>query len=231
MKSSEDFNKSYVRNLSGWYVLLLASFAGALLAFGYITHEVLLEKEEAADHRLFALLSPLVSPQLTDIMNYISYCASSTFLQFGYGIIALTFLVSKNWKRAIEVGVVGLGGYAISYLMKFSFHRVRPSDPLAEPLENSSFPSGHAASAFIFYGLLIYLVSKTRMRKLYKYTVYATLTIFALLIGFSRIYLRMHYPTDVAAGFCIGLAWLLLSVLLMEKMKKKAGKNEHRFPQ
>jgi undecaprenyl-diphosphatase len=106
--------------------------------------------------------------------------------------------------------------------MKLSFRRVRPPNPLIDPLHNFSFPSGHATSGFIFYGLLVYLIWKTNLPKPVKYLAGILLIGFALLIGFSRVYLRVHYFSDVLAGFCIGFAWLVLAIWLMEKFKAKA---------
>ena len=146
------------------------------------------------------------------------------FLQITYVLLILTYLVQKNWKRALEIFVIGMGGFLINYFMKLSFHHLRPPNPLIDPLNNFSFPSGHTTSGFIFYGLLIYLIWKKQIPKAYKYVIGSILVLFSILIGFSRIYLRMHYPSDVVAGFCIGFAWLTLSVWLMEKLKKKSDK-------
>lgn len=110
------------------------------------------------------------------------------------------------------------------HFMKLSFHRLRPPNPLIDKLVNFSFPSGHATSPFIFYGLLTYLVLKTEIPKLHKYTIAIILILFSLLIGFSRIYLRVHYLSDVLAGICIGFAWLFLAVWLFEKLKKRSEK-------
>ena len=60
------------------------------------------------------------------------------------------------------------------------------------------------------------------MKNIYKYVIGILLLLFAILIGFSRIYLRVHYTSDVVAGFCIGLAWMLLSVWVLERMKRKS---------
>ena len=134
----------------------------------------------------------------------------------------LIYLLFKNWKRALEIAAIGIGGFVVNYLMKLSFHRLRPPNPLIDKLENFSFPSGHATSAFIFYGLLTYLVWKTRIPKFNKFIIGTMLISFSLLIGFSRIYLRVHYLSDVLAGICIGFAWLILTVWLFEKLKKKS---------
>lgn len=157
-------------------------------------------------------------------MKMVTYCASSTFLQIGYGMLAASYLLRKDWKRAMEIATIGLGGFVVNYVMKLSFKRVRPPDPLIEQLHNFSFPSGHATSAFIFYGLLAYLLWKTNLPKALKLVFGILLILFSLLIGFSRIYLRVHYPSDVLAGFCIGFAWLLLTIYLFERLKKQAGK-------
>ena len=225
MKSSKPFIQRYFKKLSGWVLLLLGLILASIFLFGILIHEVLWEKEEAVDLRIFTFLSTyVITPNLTVAMKAVTYCASSIFLQVAYGIVVVSYLAQKNWKRAIEITVIGLGGFLINYFMKLSFHRLRPSNPLIDPLQNFSFPSGHATSGFIFYGLLVYLTWKKEIPKVYKYVIGAVLVSFALLIGFSRIYLRVHYPSDVAAGFCVGFAWIVLCIWLMELLKKKSDR-------
>ncbi|WP_121355982.1 phosphatase PAP2 family protein [Flavisolibacter nicotianae] len=202
---------------------LLALFAGALFLFAFVAHEVLWEKEEAVDNSIFNFLSAhVISDGLTGFMKTVTYFASATFLQIAYGCLFILYLALKNIKRAFEIAAIGVGGFLVNYLMKLSFHRIRPAHPLIDPLNNFSFPSGHATSAFILYGLLSYLIWKTDIPKPFKYLICAILILFSLLIGFSRVYLRVHYPSDVVAGFCIGFAWLLLTIYLFERLKKKS---------
>jgi undecaprenyl-diphosphatase len=223
MQSTKAFNKKYFKKLPLRLIVLLALFAGTLFLFVFIIHEVLWEKEEAVDNSIFSFLSAnVISNRLTSFMKGVTYFASAMFLQIAYGALVLLYLVIKNWKRAVEIAVIGIGGFAVNYFMKLSFHRLRPPNPLIDKLENFSFPSGHATSAFIFYGLLTYLIWKTKIPTLYKYIIGTLLILFSLLIGFSRIYLRVHYPSDVLAGICIGFAWLILTVWLFEKLKKKS---------
>ena len=89
---------------------------------------------------------------------------------------------------------------------------------------NFSFPSGHATSALIFYGLCAYLLWKSKIPKVWKWVSAVILFLFSLLIGFSRVYLRVHYASDVLAGFCVGSAWLILIIFILEKLKKKSDK-------
>lgn len=223
MKSTTTFNKRYFKKLPFGLIILLILFAAAIFFFVFIMHEVLWEKEEAADNRVFAFLSAnVISNNLTGFMKGVTNFASATFLQIAYGALVIIFITFKNWKKAIEIAAIGVGGFVVNYFMKLSFHRLRPPNPLIDKLDNFSFPSSHATSAFIFYGLLTYLIWKTKLPKLYKYIIGIILIMFSLLIGFSRIYLRVHYPSDVLAGFCIGFAWLFLAVWLFERLKKKS---------
>ncbi len=228
MQSTKAFNKKYFEKLPIGLIALLVLFIGAIFLFVLIKHEVFSREEVAADNSVFTFLSGnVISDNLTPIMKGVTAFASATFLQTAYGVLVLIYLVKKNWKRSIEIAAIGLGGFIVNYFMKISFHRLRPPNPLIERLENFSFPSGHATSAFIFYGLLTYLIWKTKIPKLYKLLVGSILILFSLLIGFSRIYLRVHYPSDVLAGFCIGFAWLILIIWVFEKLKKKSDKEMH----
>ena len=225
MQSTSTFNKKYFKKLPLSLLLHLSLFVGVLFLFVLIMHEVLWEKEEAVDNAILNFFSlHVISTSLTGFMKAVTWFASAGFLKIGYAVLVVIYLFKKNWKRAVEIAVIGLGGFLVNYFMKLSFHRIRPPHPLVEPLNNFSFPSGHATSAFIFYGLLTYLVWKTNISKGYKYLLGFVLIFFSLLIGLSRIYLRLHYPSDVGAGVCIGFAWLLLTVWLFEKLKKKADR-------
>jgi membrane-associated phospholipid phosphatase len=101
-------------------------------------------------------------------------------------------------------------------LLKQLFQRKRPLSPLLKAAKGLSFPSGHAIMAVTFYGLLIYILQHGITIDWLKW--FATIFVFILIIaiGFSRIYLRVHYASDVAAGFIIGLLWLLISLAVLK---------------
>ncbi len=192
-------------------LLLLGSFVGALYVFAIIVHEIFREKEDEFDHAVLQFIQAhLINDNLTAFMRIITEMASARFLQVAFAVLMIIYIIRKNWYRSVEIIIIGIGGYIMNYLLKLAFQRVRPADPLIEGHTNFSFPSGHATSAFIFYGLIAYLLYKSSIPAALKYSLAAFSIILAILIGFSRIYLRVHYPTDVLAGFCIGFAWLLL---------------------
>lgn len=220
-----NFFRHYIRNLPLAFLLLVAGVA-ALIVFAVIAHEILGENENGLDNVVFTYLhNHVVTPQLTPLMKGVTFLGSSTFLLPSYILLILFYLYKGQTRRWLEVLLIGGLGILLNYLMKLFYHRARPADPLIAPLQSFSFPSGHAMSAFIFYGLLTYLVWNTQLNRIYKMMVAVFLIMIALAVGFSRMYLRVHYPSDVIAGFCLGFAWICFAIWVIEKIKNKA-KNE-----
>ena len=125
----------------------------------------------------------------------------------------------------MRVPVVSLGSFIVMWSLKLYFSRPRPDDPVFKAAMGFSFPSGHAMSSMTFYGLLIFLVWKNIENVVLKWILTILLAAFIILIGFSRIYLRVHYASDVMAGFSLGLVWLVLSLWIMHKIEKYTQKN------
>ena len=226
MEERKHFLRSFINKLPLTFLLLLAGLA-ALILFGVLAHEVLGEKEDNLDFAVFNYLQlHVITPRMTPFMEGITFFGSSTFLLPAYFILIIFNLYKKQSKKAIEVFIIGLLGILINYLMKLFYHRIRPTKPLIHPLQSFSFPSGHAMSAFVFYGLLTYLVWRSHLEKLYKVMITSFLIVIALAVGFSRVYLRVHYPSDVIAGFCIGLTWICFAIWILEKMTNKANKTQ-----
>ncbi|MEK7644212.1 MAG: phosphatase PAP2 family protein [Patescibacteria group bacterium] len=145
---------------------------------------------------------------------------------FGSSEVIVLFLTLAGivfWKRREFMSIVGLyiaviGSEALTYLAKHRFARPRPV--LAYYLENSySFPSGHATAAVAFYGFLAYYFycrQKTRGRKI---IVLISATVMILAIGFSRLYLGVHYLSDVLAGYAVGFLFLVTSIGITKWLK------------
>jgi undecaprenyl-diphosphatase len=105
------------------------------------------------------------------------------------------------------------------FLLKLIFHRDRPLTPLLEAAKGYSFPSGHALMSITFYGLIIFLVWQNEKNIWLRWLLTILLALLIISIGVSRVYLRVHYASDVLAGFCVGLMWLLLSLWLLNKIE------------
>jgi len=127
------------------------------------------------------------------------------------------FIQKRTWFsiRVISIAISSLG---LMLLFKRIFLRKRPINPLLSPVRGQSFPSGHAMMSATFYGVLIYVISNTTGR-IMQLILIPPLVILTGLIGFSRIYLRVHYTSDVLAGFAIGLSWLGISLNTLQKLE------------
>jgi len=92
--------------------------------------------------------------------------------------------------------------------------------PLLHRVEGLSFPSGHAFMSFSFFGLLIYILSKTQMAQPYKTLLIVLFALIILMVGISRIYLRVHYASDVITGFCMSFMWMVISLLILKRFQR-----------
>jgi undecaprenyl-diphosphatase len=104
--------------------------------------------------------------------------------------------------------------------LKYLFNRPSPLIPLLKEVPGLSFPSGHAFMSFVFYGMLIYLVYREVKNKWLKWILVFLLFFMIFSIGLSRVYLRVHYASDVLAGFCFGLMSLVILLWMLRRIEK-----------
>ncbi|MGB4761903.1 MAG: phosphatase PAP2 family protein [Candidatus Saccharimonas sp.] len=128
------------------------------------------------------------------------------------GILATT----AQQYRLLIASIVALGTYGVNSILKELFHRARPDTGYAEQmiLETYSFPSGHAASSVVIFGLIA-LIAWYSLPQPYALIAAILLVVLILLIGLSRVYLGAHYPTDVVIGWCVGLVGLAIIVWIV----------------
>ncbi len=136
-------------------------------------------------------------------------------------VVAATFLYLTDHRySALLLLIATLGGEVLNTILKAHFDRPRPQVfAWATTAFDSSFPSGHAMNSVIVYGTVAYLAArlqKTRLARNITRTIALTLV---LLISFSRVYLGVHYPSDVLAGVTIGLAWAAFCMASLEAVR------------
>jgi len=125
--------------------------------------------------------------------------------------IAAALFWRAGWKReSALLAVAMLGSIAIEWGLKLGFHRARPAPffNIAAP-SSYSFPSGHALYALCFYGTLGALIGPHLREKAQRALLWAAAIVLIVAIGYSRIYLGVHYPSDVLAGYAAGFVWLM----------------------
>jgi undecaprenyl-diphosphatase len=163
----------------------------------------------AFDDRLRESVHGLASPGLTIIMRAASLYGGPAVL-IPAGLLAAVAFLIKGWRRGALLTVVLLSGAGLlNGLLKFSFARVRPSSYFDYPLPGSpSFPSGHALYAASVFGGLAVLLTARMENRLHQFLVWLFAVSLILLVGLSRVYLGVHYPSDVLAGYAIGVIWV-----------------------
>jgi undecaprenyl-diphosphatase len=202
-----------------------------LLLFYFVADEIVLERNNKFDLYIFQQLSDITSPGTTKLMLFFTFFGSNKFLLPAYTFFVLFFIIIKrNLRQALDMVMVGLTSMGLLFSMKDIFKRTRPLDPLVQNVTGYSFPSGHSFSSFTFCGLLIYMVWQTKLPILWKWILSIFLFLLATTIATTRIYLHVHYASDVLGGFCLSVMWLIISLLILHKIDKKVfGKRESEF--
>ena len=186
-----------------WIVLFLC----IILIIGII--EDLLDKEiDKLDVAGYNLVSEyLISDNVTPIAKGITQLGGAIFL---IGLSITLAIVIKNKKIGILIWVNIAISTLLNQILKFIIQRPRPTEFRIIDERGYSFPSGHSMISATFYGFLIYLIYKNVKNKYLKYSLITMLIILILLIGTSRIYLGVHYASDVLAGFLIAISYLII---------------------
>lgn len=133
-------------------------------------------------------------------------------------ILSLYFLHKRFWPELAMLLIGAGGGAIIWYFLTGVFDRVRPTNQIGIVVTDPSFPSGHAISAVLCYGILAYLFIPKMPSLFWKWIVAIAALLTMAFIGVSRLYLGGHYLTDVIAGYALGLAWAGLVFTLIESL-------------
>jgi undecaprenyl-diphosphatase len=206
-------------------IVSLACSALFLTLFAWLSEEVFEGGLQQFDTAVRMKVHEFFSPQLTRFMQVMTFLGSIRFLTILFAIIVAVWLSKGMKRRAIWLMIAVGGSVILDISLKLSFHRTRPMPFVGIAPQTYSFPSGHALSSFCFYfvlaGLLCARIQSLAMR-IFIWTASAALV---FTIGLSRIYLGVHYPTDVIAGYVAAAAWV--STLLFAVNAQRHAKAQH----
>jgi undecaprenyl-diphosphatase len=211
-------------------LLLISVFivATLLLTFGFIADEVREGSTANLDRYIILLFrsgsdnlsGPVGPPWVREMARDITSLGSFAVL----GIVSLAvvayLLLAGARSAAVLVLVAVVGGVMINSLLKIQFARPRPDlfVPAAKVF-TASFPSGHAALSAITYMTLAALLARMTVGRRIRYYFMGVAIGLTFMVGVSRVYLGVHYPTDVLAGWCIGSAWALICWAIMARLQ------------
>jgi membrane-associated phospholipid phosphatase len=152
----------------------------------------------------------------TDVLRAVTQLGGATFLLAVTIVAALVLLLKRRIAHAALMGAALVGGEGLNMALKAAFERPRPS--FSEPLATAagySFPSGHAMVALAVYGALAFVIATSVKSRRAQVLIPVAAAVLVLAIGFSRLYLGVHYVSDVLAAYGAGLAWLTVCGLAL----------------
>lgn len=197
-----------------WVVLSILIISFGILVIFVLKDDVL--KIDIKGYNF--IVSNFMSDRITPIIKVLTNFGNA----FTLIAISLIFLVlfRKN-KAGIAIALNSILIFALNQILKFIIRRPRPSVIHLVNERGYSFPSGHAMVSLAFYGLLIYLIYKNVDNKVVKWILITLLTLLIMIIGFSRVYLGVHYVSDIFAGFLISLSYLIIFISIYQKWESK----------
>jgi membrane-associated phospholipid phosphatase len=202
-----------------YYLTILISgllFVVALNAFVELTDELAENELGAFDSWLATIILSYRTSWLTHYFIFITQLGDRNSYIFFTLLLAIFFLIIRkhSWKFIAQTTLVLILASLSNIALKRIIDRERPSMEQLVDVNSLSYPSGHAMSAMAFYGFLIFLCLRYKMRHWIRRIIVSLLVIVILSIGISRIYLGVHYPSDVAAGFTGGLIWVAFCAVI-----------------
>lgn len=192
----------FIRKNAKWIVMLVCA-----VLFLWIVDNIFENDIDKFDYMIYSMVSISMHPITTTFFKIITYFGDWMII-IPACIICVIFLKEKRYKYLVASNLAII--FILNQVLKMVFNRPRPVENRLIEASGYSFPSGHSMVSMAFYGLLIYLAYKNIKNKKIKYAICIGLTLLIVLIGISRIYLGVHYASDVAGGFLLSIAYLIV---------------------
>jgi len=210
-----------------WLLASIALVSGLILAFLQIADEMIEGEMEAFDNAILMLFrdpanldSTIGPPWVHEMVRDVTALGSFALLGLIVLAVCAYLLLARMRAEALLVITSVLGGTVLSTVLKMGYDRPRPDLVAMSHQFTASFPSGHAmlsAVTFLTLGALLARLAPTRPLRIFSISMALMLT---LLIGLSRIYMGVHYPSDVLAGWCLGAAWALFCSAVAARLQR-----------
>ncbi len=217
MKEKGKLMKRIKKNIKIWviknlkWIILFICVIGFLVIFEQIGEQEIMKIDRIGYHLISKFL---ISDFVTPIAKFITIMGSAIFL---IAVTVILCIVIQNKKIGISIVTNLIIITELNLLLKNIVQRPRPTEFRMIDESGYSFPSGHSMVSMAFYGFLLYLVYKYSKNRRLKVLLIGILGIIPILIGMSRIYLGVHYTSDVIGGFLVSISYLILYTRVIKK--------------
>ena len=198
---------------------------GALILFGWLAEQVLRGDTTQFDATIRTAVHNHATPLLTSIMHGFSFLGSVGWVASVCALVIAACIYFKRGRMAAFLAIAMVGASTLDSVLKLAFHRLRPVAYYGVSPRSYSFPSGHALGSLCFYGILAAVLSDRMTSRRQKFFIWLIAALLVASIGFSRIYLGVHYPSDVIAGYLAGAVWVtavtIVDEILLDRREKK----------
>jgi undecaprenyl-diphosphatase len=203
--------------------LLIA--ATALFVFGWLAEEMFEGDTRQFDAFVRTAVHQLATPGLTRLMQVFSFLGSVAAVTVMCLVAICASLYYRRTRTAVMLAITMAGVAALDVALKHAFHRPRPVAFFGATPSTYSFPSGHALGSFCFYGMLAAILAERVRGRGTRVCIWMAAALLVGMIGFSRIYLGVHYPSDVIAGYCAAVVWVGAVGLFERTLGTENGKS------
>lgn len=200
------------KNIIKWILCLITAILAIVVTINVKNGRIL-----ELDLNIYKFFSEnIINDKLTPIVKIITHIGGAKIVLV-LTVVAIILIKGLKNKLFLLTGIVGTAG--LNVVLKHIIQRERPNINRLIPEKGYSFPSGHSMMSMAFYGMLIFLIFKYVKNTALKWTLIVILTILLSTIGITRIYLGVHYPSDVIGGFLVSLTYLFILTEIYNKVK------------
>lgn len=202
-------------------VFILATFV-----FAFQVYNVFYNRNHSFDESVSQFARNQHSDFLTGIMRFFTTVGSEWVLVPAYLVLIIWYYFKSERLKALHIFIISVSSLLLMLGLKLLFSRSRPTQSIIGEIGGFSFPSGHSYMSFTFFGLAAYLLHHSEINKYLKILLQLVCILTATMIAASRVYLGVHFFSDIVAGCCLAIMGLILTFYILHKIDIKLPKKK-----